>query len=105
MLSEQALQQLHSNFRRGAAAATVDPSTLPLDQQLPQVIKLLTSKPLVRGATTRQPLITYSHTQTNTLATQQPNTSSIDIGMCLSGRSYSMLPMPQCGIGICAVPS
>lgn len=47
LLSAQALQQLQPGAKKAAAGAAADPSTLPLDQQLPQIIKLLSSKPLV----------------------------------------------------------
>lgn len=46
-LSAQALEQLRSGSKRQAAAGAVDPASLPVEQQLPQIIKLLTSKPLV----------------------------------------------------------
>lgn len=46
-MSAQALEQLRSGSKRQAAAGAVDPASLPVEQQLPQIIKLLTSKPLV----------------------------------------------------------
>lgn len=48
LLSAQALQQLQPGAKKQAARGPVDPATLPLEQQLPQVIKLLNSKELVR---------------------------------------------------------
>jgi hypothetical protein len=60
-LSAKALQQLQPGAKKAAAGAAADPSTLPLEQQLPQIIKLLTSRPLVRPAQLVQQQLPMQH--------------------------------------------
>lgn len=51
LLSAQALEQLQPGAKKQAARGPDDPSTLPLEQQLPQIIRLLNKQPLVRQTT------------------------------------------------------